>query len=101
MFASILSLIIPLFINIGICGYCVCNAIPFVPPLLIVITAIVIIFTAVGFIGFFKSGKKVFTLLPWLATVMLLYIFRNNIAVCVDYLINTIGNFSEIDNAML
>lgn len=98
MFASILLLVIPLFINIGFCGYCIYTAFPSVSPVLIVVTAIVIIFTALGFIGFFKSGKKIFTLLPWLATLMLAYIFRNNIAVCIDYLTNTIANVSEVEN---
>lgn len=98
MFASILLLIIPLFINIGICGYCVCELFPSFPPVFLIVTAIVIIFTAVGFIGFFKSGKRIFILLPWLATVLLLYIFRKNIAECVVRMITPIGNFSEIDS---
>lgn len=101
MFASILLLIIPLFINVGVCGYIIYTNFPFVTAELIAFSVFAAIFTLAGFIGFFKSGKKFFTLLPWLGTAALIYIFRRDIAEVVENLIVAVGSFYEVENSIL
>ena len=101
MFASILLLTIPLLINFAVYGYIFYMSFMgggIIPMVFCIFTFII---TLTGVIFFFKTRKKFFIILPWLATIILIYLFRRDIAEIVDKLMEYIGGFYDVERKIL